>query len=465
MTQPSLPGGLHVVGQPRAGACGTWWRARASNGAERGVLRLDGAVDAAAARRVADAVRAVNALGFSGFLPTGEPVRHEGALWLVTTQPASPTLIELAEAGVPGIDIGSVATMANETAQSLLELHAAGLAHGFVHGHTVVVSSAGAARLVETAVAPALRGTPMDAAAAALDRQAWAELVRGMVTRWGGDGPGAELLLRCAALGEQDLTEALQALRAGVSALPADFSTRAKLVAAVAAFDGVRVPAAEPALSVPDDPHETYAGTTAAPAAAAPVAEATRLARRPPGAQVVGPEAAAGPPAQRGGGEVRFGRGVEAAAPSGWRRPPTAPARPRRSPWRVLSSVLSSLLTIALLAAVGWYLWQRINPLEVTSVTVAVPEPPGEACDVTVDVVATVQTNGNAGTLKYQWLRSGEPSGSLSEQVARGQRTVTLHLKWSFSGVGTTTETAKILINEPTPAQGETTFTYSCAGQ
>ncbi|MFC7545687.1 hypothetical protein [Plantactinospora sp. GCM10030261] len=161
-------------------------------------------------------------------------------------------------------------------------------------------------------------------------------------------------------------------------------------------------------------------------------------------------------------GEVRFGPGVP-MAPTGWPRPPAAPPRRRRSPARVAASVLSTVLTLALVGAVGIYLWQRLQPLEIVSVTAAVPQPPGRTCDTTVDVVATVRTNGNAGTIGYQWFRSGaEPSGVLTERVARGQRTVSLHLAWAFSGTGTTTQTATVNVVSPSPAQASTEVTYSC---
>lgn len=165
------------------------------------------------------------------------------------------------------------------------------------------------------------------------------------------------------------------------------------------------------------------------------------------------------------GNETRFGPGVPAAAPAGPSWPSTAPppVRPRRSPWRVVGSVLSGLLTVALLAVVGLYLWERINPLEIESVTATVMEPPGNRCDITVDVAATVRTNGNAGTIRYQWLRvNAEPTSLLTEHVGRGQRTVTLHLKWAFSGVGTTKETAIINITSPAPIQSQTSFVYNC---
>ncbi|MCI4066508.1 hypothetical protein MRQ36_29705 [Micromonospora sp. R77] len=147
-------------------------------------------------------------------------------------------------------------------------------------------------------------------------------------------------------------------------------------------------------------------------------------------------------------------------------RRPRRPGPRRRGAaarWRRVVSVLSTLLTVALLVAVGFYLWQRISPLEVEGVTVAVPQPAGDRCDVTVDVVATVRTNGRGGVLRYQWFRSDAAPGSLlSERVGRGQRTVTLTLKWTFSGVGATRETATVNIIEPSPVQAGTAVDYRC---
>ncbi|RZU75637.1 hypothetical protein EV384_4190 [Micromonospora kangleipakensis] len=163
------------------------------------------------------------------------------------------------------------------------------------------------------------------------------------------------------------------------------------------------------------------------------------------------------------GGEVRFGPGVPATPPAAPAWPAAATARRPRPLWRRVVSVLSTLLTVVLLVAVGFYLWQRISPLEVEGVTVAVPQPAGDRCDVTVDVVATVRTNGRGGVLRYQWLRSDAAPGSLlSERVGRGQRTVLLTLRWSFSGVGTTKETATVNIIEPSPVQAGTEVSYRC---
>ncbi|WP_320069885.1 hypothetical protein [Micromonospora sp. RTGN7] len=169
-----------------------------------------------------------------------------------------------------------------------------------------------------------------------------------------------------------------------------------------------------------------------------------------------------GPPGAVPGGELRFGPGVPgAAAVPTWGQ--AGPARRPRPAWRRVVSVLSALCTVVLVVAVGFFIWQWLSPLEVEGVTVAVAEPAGNRCDVTVEVVATVRTNGNAGTIRYQWLRSGAAPGALvGERVGRGQRTVTLPLKWSFAGVGTTRETATVNIVEPSVAQASTEVRYVC---
>ncbi|MFI7026002.1 hypothetical protein ACIBMZ_25125 [Micromonospora sp. NPDC049900] len=165
------------------------------------------------------------------------------------------------------------------------------------------------------------------------------------------------------------------------------------------------------------------------------------------------------------GGELRFGPGVPAAPPSAPAWPAGVPAPRRRSLWRRSVSVLSTLLTLVLLVAVGFWIWQRLSPLEISGVSVAVPEPAGQRCDVTVDVVATVRTNGRPGTVKYQWLRSGSAPGALlTERVGPGQRTVELTLRWTFSGVGSTTETATVNVVSPSSAQAVTEVAYSCPG-
>nr|WP_228531597.1 hypothetical protein [Micromonospora sp. ANENR4] len=175
-------------------------------------------------------------------------------------------------------------------------------------------------------------------------------------------------------------------------------------------------------------------------------------------------DARAGSGGRAPGGELRFGPGVPATPPPAPPWPTAPPIRPRPV-WRRVVSVLSTLLTVVLLLAVGLYLWQRLRPLEVEGVSVAVPRPAGVACEVTVDVVATVRTNGRGGTIRYQWFRSDAPPGAvLTERVGSGQHTTALTLKWTFTGVGTTTGIATVNIIEPTTAQAGTRVVYRCPG-
>ncbi|MFG3680632.1 hypothetical protein ACGF5H_11035 [Micromonospora chalcea] len=180
--------------------------------------------------------------------------------------------------------------------------------------------------------------------------------------------------------------------------------------------------------------------------------------------RTVGARAVSGAPAPAPGGELRFGPGVPVTPPPAPPWPTAPPIRPRPV-WRRVVSVLSTLLAAALLLTVGFYLWQRLRPMEIEQVSVAATRPAGVACDVTVDVVATVRTNGRAGTIRYQWFRSDAPPGALlTERVGSGQHTATLTLKWTFTGVGTTSGTATVNIIEPAPMQAGARVSYRCPG-
>ncbi|MFV2104302.1 hypothetical protein [Micromonospora sp. LOL_024] len=196
--------------------------------------------------------------------------------------------------------------------------------------------------------------------------------------------------------------------------------------------------------------------------AALGVAEAGYTTAATAGARTGGGAFAA--PTAGPGGELRFGPGVPVSPPPAPAWPTPAPPPRRRSAWRKLVSLLSTLLTLALLAAVGLWIWQRLSPLEIVEVNAAVPRPAGQSCDVSIDVVATVRTNGRAGVVEYQWLRSGSAPGALlTERVGWGQRSVELTLRWSFSGVGSTTETATVNIVAPSAVQAATEVSYACS--
>ncbi|MEJ3658445.1 serine/threonine-protein kinase [Actinomycetes bacterium KLBMP 9759] len=165
--------------------------------------------------------------------------------------------------------------------------------------------------------------------------------------------------------------------------------------------------------------------------------------------------AAVPPPAD--GVTVRFGPGVTAPRPQAV---PTA-GKPRR---RFGKMIVNSLVTGLVLAAVIVYLVQRdTGRLQVTGATAAAVDP-GKACDVTVDVVGTIRTNGEPGSITLEWLRSdGEGTGPMTQAVAAAATSTDVHLLWTLSGKGRYSATATLRIIEPNPAQAEAEFTYDCS--
>ena len=88
---------------------------------------------------------------------------------------------------------------------------------------------------------------------------------------------------------------------------------------------------------------------------------------------------------------------------------------------------------------------------------------PGRECDVTVDVVGTVRTNGRAGEITYTWSRSdGETTAALTEPVTAGQTSVDVHLLWTLTGRGRHDATATLRVIAPTPTEAAGSFTYDC---
>ena len=149
--------------------------------------------------------------------------------------------------------------------------------------------------------------------------------------------------------------------------------------------------------------------------------------------------------------------------------PTKAPPKVRntRSWGRRITGVLSGIVTLVLVAGaawIGWQWWQKWqNDVTVSSVAVAPAALPGAKCDTQVDIVGTINTNGKAGTISYQWVRSdGQRTGVLKQSVSGGQTSTKVHLYWRFSGQGTMAATATLDVLAPTKADGKTTFTYTC---
>jgi hypothetical protein len=165
---------------------------------------------------------------------------------------------------------------------------------------------------------------------------------------------------------------------------------------------------------------------------------------------------------------LRFGRGVASLPPP--RGPETSPAweappRPKRHrPWRArIIGVLSALVTLVLVAYVGYQLIQQLIPLRVSGVTVALAEPIDNKCDVQAKVIGTISTNGAGGTITYRWLTSdGKTTSILEEKVNLGTDQVRVPFLWGISGKSTVQAKATLQILTPSELEASTEFTYSC---
>ncbi|MFF3448528.1 hypothetical protein ACFYXJ_15520 [Streptomyces sp. NPDC002667] len=284
MTTTTTVAGRPLSAWTRDSRHGTWHATLPVRSGESalGALRVDRALltPEGTRERLATAVLAVARLRLPGVLGTVDLVVEAGEVWLITARPPVPTLADLLARGGTGLDAGSAASVLNETAQSLLALHAAGLAHGALDTEAVVLAPDGVALLAEAALGTVLGDVP-DAGRREADIAAWADLARTLGDAWTTAGtPAAALLARCSATARsKGLAAARAALVAGRSVLPAGFLRRAELRAAVAAAtpemspepgsdemgaDARRAPAAEEGREAADSAGAAGAGTGAA---------------------------------------------------------------------------------------------------------------------------------------------------------------------------------------------------------
>ncbi|MET9412307.1 hypothetical protein ABZX90_42380 [Streptomyces sp. NPDC002935] len=576
MTTTTTVAGRPLSGWTRDARHGTWHALLPgrSGESELGALRIDRALLApeSTRERLAAAVLAVAKLRLPGVLGTVDLVAEAGEVWLITARPPAPTLTDLLARGGTGPDAGSAASVLNETAQSLLALHAAGLAHGALDADTVVLAPDGVALLAEAALGTVLGDAP-DSARREADIAAWADLSRTLGDAWVATGtPAAALFARCSATaGSEGLAAARAALVAGRAALPAGFLRRTELRTAVAAAtpeittaptaptadesgaDAQRVrpqegeceaPGSEAANSeapgfetagseaagfeaadseaeeteaeesenagavdlgsegasavdmgsegtgpgdvvpeadrpkhaVPDEQLTMPSRTRSAPHQPHPTAsddQATLLGKRnrtPAGPPAATPtEATTSPPTGKDDGEIllRFGPGIPVEAQdvlrAQWRTAPVPPDsrrphRRRRRAW---------IATTAFLTAAAVLLWLLLRPSPAPTVTaVEVRAPAGRLhCGQTADLVGVVTTDGRGGPVAYHWLRSdGHDTGELVHMARRGDRRVTVHLRWTVRGPGSFRGTARLRIaHQSKSPEAEATFSYACS--
>ncbi|MFD5326299.1 hypothetical protein [Streptomyces sp. NPDC127092] len=489
MTTPATPAtvaGRALSDWSRDGRFGTWHALVPGDAGEppHGALRIDRALLApeGARQRLAATVVAVAKLRLPGVPATVDLVAEAGDVWLLVSRPPMRTVADLLAEGAPGLDEGSAASVLNETAQTLLALHAAGLAHGALAPDRVVLAPDGTALLAEAALATALSADVPTAAAQQDDVTAWAALARTLSTAWATAGsPAAELFARCAAAADSgDLTTARTTLTSGRTVLPQDFLRRTALRTAAAATPAKpHGPTDDAAEGPADGTEETVLGRRGRSSAPAAVAgdQVTVLGKRNRSAAAA-PAAATFPAASAegsGGDEagdggddeilLRFGPGVplseEEALRALWAAPTAAPVRKRRRRAGLLG-------TVAVLAAVAVVLWLLLRPTAGPTVTAAdVTAPTQElSCGQTAEVTGVVHTDGRGGPITYRWLRSdGRQSEELTRTARRGEREVTVHLQWTVRGPGLFRGTARLQVLRPadSPVEAEGTFRYSCA--
>ena len=458
----------------RRSPAGVWHRMPDGTGAlviDPALLESDGGLNRLVARVVA-----VRGLALPGVVPVSDLAEQSGRILMLAAVPVTPTVMDLVGAhgsADPGaaLDAGSAAAIADDTAQALVALHRAGHVHGALSPDAVVVTATGQALLNETGIATALQGRD---APTTEDARAWAALVRTLINAWvGADNDAANVLSRAAATAETGgLDAALDQLHAHWDSPVAGPSRDALGARAtpVTSTAHSSVPALTGLTTSPSNasPSDSLPPDSAVPDSA-PRQMMTLLGHRaggPPTPRVprpapaaVAPSAAAVvPPAENG--VLRFGPGAPAAAgvADAWKARP-APRRRRR-----MRAVRAALLTLMIVAgALAWLWWQRGGPLSITGVTVAPATDPADACDVTVDVVGTIHTDGRGGVVTYQWLRNdGQTSEVLREIVPPGRDDAVVHLRWSLTGEGTYDATATLSVLTPDPTIGSTEFTYDC---
>ena len=446
-------GEYEARGPQRGSRAGTWQTLSGSDGQLRGGLRLDKVpLNQGIADRLSETVRAVRALNLPGLNALIDQVHDGQHLWLVSNVPPNPTVSTLTNLPAP-----VAALIAVDIGQTLASLHTAGLAHGDVSTDTAIVTVEGRAVLIECGYAHALAGTTPGPGH---DVNGWVSLVRFLAAASGNN----ELLASAASQaegigGSAGLSAALASLATAAPKVPGYGERSALAVLATLA------PAAAPAAPLPPVTPSTPDTVTIKLSPSSDNSDATMSP-----AEL---ETALG---KRNEEVLRFGRGVAAARPP-QQQASTAPPwqgstanypvaqRPNRSRRRLIS-IFSGLITALILAVVGYFVIQRLAPLEITSVAVAVAQPlPANACGTRVDVVGTVTSNGGGGSFTYRWQRSdGTSTDVLTESVPFGTSVTQVHLFWQFSGEGTLKVKATLQILTPQPVETATEFTYTCRG-
>ena len=187
-----------------------------------------------------------------------------------------------------------------------------------------------------------------------------------------------------------------------------------------------------------------------------------------PGASRVPPREFAGPPGQppaqfpvpsQPGPPVRSAPQAATGRADSVPEWPVVKRGPRRSSWR---GVVSTLITAAIVAGVGVYLWERTHQtLKITNVKVTAANQ-SVGCNGTADIIGTISTNGHGGPIRYEWVRGVDADAPLVADDASGSDTVQVALKWAFHGKGTGSAVAELRVLGPQQDEASIIFPYSC---
>ncbi|HVT68128.1 MAG TPA: hypothetical protein VHF26_10295, partial [Trebonia sp.] len=157
------------------------------------------------------------------------------------------------------------------------------------------------------------------------------------------------------------------------------------------------------------------------------------------------------PVPQTSGGHER-----QRPGPPSW---PAAPPPRSRRRW----TVLSALLTLAIVVGAGAYVWMRTHsPLTVSIVAVSVSNT-SLGCNGTEHVTGTIHTNGHGGPITYEWIQGNEKNpAKLVVDDASGKDVVQVGLNWGFRGKGAIRAVARLQVLTPDQSGASITFPYSC---
>ncbi|WP_068903364.1 hypothetical protein [Planomonospora sphaerica] len=457
--------GHRLTGRTWIGELGTWYSAVAPGGRPASALRFDARpfTDPAARDRLVAAVVADRRLlqgGLTGLVPVTDLITARDEIWLLTGEPVSPTVTDLLTRppGGPRPGASEAATVLAETAQTLLAVHTAGLAHGAVHPGTVVIAPGGSVLLAERGLADALHGRP---SVPDRDVAAWASLARGLAANWAVDAPRAAGLFERVAVTAttHGLAAARDALLTGRDLLPSGFPARDRLTETAHRW------------SVHDEP------TRAAHPAPAPAPlqagrdeeEAVTLLQVPEGGGRTGAAVRFGPgvPAETAAAQIwREGKSGQATVlGSGGERAPR-PSRPSARRYRTaLSAAVLALMVAG--AVVVWLLRGPSVPLAVTGVEVRAPKQT-QRCGETITVRGVLTTNGSPGEVRYRWRQSDKKDEPIeqAQRVAAGKTEYVVPMHWRVKGKGSFRGTATLEVVSPVPdgskISDKASITYRC---